>query len=104
MRIKCVKDLKEGLRNAVIFIEFQAFKDLYVHVSSSLGKKNLILTDLFIKVLATLPKQVHHQSDRNIFQAWICLMGFKHEFQAWMMSTISNIITYISKFSVQKRI
>lgn len=67
-------------------------------------KKNLILTDLFIKVLATLPKQVHHQNDRNIFQAWICLMGFKRGFQAWMMSTISNIITYISKFSVQKRI
>lgn len=39
MRTKCEKDLKERLRNAVIFIEFQAFKDLNVHVSSSLGKK-----------------------------------------------------------------
>lgn len=38
MRTKCEKDLKERLRNVVIFIKFQAFKDLYVHVSYSLKK------------------------------------------------------------------
>lgn len=76
MRTKCEKDLKERLRNVVIFIKFQAFKDLYVHVSYSLKKKklnNLIWSDLFTKVLATLPKQVHHQ---------IIEIFFKHVFDS----------------------
>lgn len=37
--MKCEKDMKERLRNAVIFIEFQSFKDLYVYVTSNLEKK-----------------------------------------------------------------
>lgn len=42
MRTKCEKDLKERLRNVVLFIKFQAFKDLYVPVSYSLKKKKKI--------------------------------------------------------------
>lgn len=55
IKIKREKDLKEALKNAYVLIKFQDFKDLYVSVCFSLEKKNLILNDLFIKVLTTLP-------------------------------------------------
>lgn len=72
--MKCEKDMKERLRNAVIFIEFQSFKDLYVYVTSNLEKKKKkkkVLRDLFIKVSAKLPKQVYQQNDGKFIHTQI---------------------------------